>query len=201
MKDSYGRQLTPEEIGDFDVSNKRKKAKIDHAKKQRELNTKRKNEKLKMAAKLINSDAPITSNNSVKIKIVGRVILPDLFQPEKRPKKGKTFTRLGHKGKLAELYNNQDGKCFYCGKKMKYRAGSGNSAKDGATIEHLYPKTDIRRLLLSPSEYIVAACFKCNQEQNRKAHLEMYDGYKEKAPRLINFLTPTNQNESENQQN
>lgn len=46
---------------------------------------------------------------------------------------------------------------------------SGNSNDDlNATIEHLYTKLDIRRLLLRNYEKTVIACFKCNSEKGWK---------------------------------
>lgn len=75
------------------------------------------------------------------------------------------------KKRLLNLYMDSRGKCHYCGIDTTLpppNAGSKYHKPTTATIEHIYPRTDIRRLLQSHYfENTVLACFECNQHQSK----------------------------------
>ena len=59
---------------------------------------------------------------------------------------------------LKELYERQNGKCFYCSCQMEFRKGS-----NGATVEHLKDKwASPKHQKIEDDSNKVAACFDCN---------------------------------------
>lgn len=88
-------------------------------------------------------------------------------------------------------------KCQLCGRSVarnsshrsKHRAPPDHTA----TIEHLYPLGDIRRLLLKQDEYTTLSCHKCNTESNRKFQESLNEAYR-KLPKanLISLLQKSN---------
>src|SRR5687767_7513791 len=77
--------------------------------------------------------------------------------------------------RLNELFSDSP-KCYYCGcvtKRYSQVWTKGNPIPDDmATIEHLYPKWDIRRPLVGFRESTVLSCYKCNHSQMRNWHLQ-----------------------------
>lgn len=74
-------------------------------------------------------------------------------------------------GKVARrtlrLLIKQKSKCYYCGCKCflylkRRKIGFGNLPNNTATIEHIYPNTDIRRLCKGGKSKQVVACYECN---------------------------------------
>jgi hypothetical protein len=61
---------------------------------------------------------------------------------------------------------NRNPKCYYCKQKTIFenrQIGDGILKPNAATVEHLYSKLDIRRLLQKNTT--VLACYHCNQER------------------------------------
>lgn len=75
-------------------------------------------------------------------------------------------------GKIIRLYNQQDGKCFYCGCQMiLFRNEKEKNlpiSKNYATKEHLLPRVDGG---VDNIYNLVAACHKCNL---RRGHKDLY---------------------------
>lgn len=71
-------------------------------------------------------------------------------------------------GDIARLWFKQGGNCYYCGRTMFFHSHvQGETMPDNqATIEHVYSKYDIRRLL--DSKKVVAACRRCNMMAAKK---------------------------------
>jgi len=99
----------------------------------------------------------------------------------------------GNRKVLIWLYKKHKGKCFYCGCNTVLPAHhSQNKGFDKmATIEHVYSKNDLRRLLIPQFSKIKLSCYKCNNskglEDRNKAmanynYAERHDGL------LINLL-------------
>lgn len=62
---------------------------------------------------------------------------------------------------LPRLHGMNRGRCFYCNRSTKLP--DSPVLKDyHATIDHVYTKIDIRRLLLHYADHVVLACYKCN---------------------------------------
>ncbi len=74
----------------------------------------------------------------------------------------------GKKNLREYLYKKHKRKCFYCGKFVGLNKSNKKIECSTATIEHLYPKTDIRRFLLAYREYTVLSCHKCNRSKNQE---------------------------------
>jgi hypothetical protein len=66
-------------------------------------------------------------------------------------------------------------KCHYCQIEVStVQRRSKTPVHDTcATIEHLYPKGDIRRYLSGSKDNVVLACYKCNQERNEHFHAQV----------------------------
>lgn len=74
------------------------------------------------------------------------------------------------------LFNREGGYCHWCGTKTFLAKGIVKDANQ-ATIDHLYPKTDPRRIEVSwkrLSELAVNSCRKCNNERGNKT-IEEWD--------------------------
>ncbi len=113
----------------------------------------------------------------MELKVGGKIDLQSINERKRsKRKKGETHAR---KMKLIErLYVEQEGMCYYCGCKcFKYVCTDGQCPEDAATIEHLYPKSDVRRTLLSYYEHTVMSCYRCNQNENRADHDRMNAEY------------------------
>jgi 5-methylcytosine-specific restriction endonuclease McrA len=70
---------------------------------------------------------------------------------------------------LPWLFGIQNGKCYYCGRKMRLIHGdkSGRrSPKDRATLEHIIPKSIGGESL--GTENLAAACLECNQKKGNQ---------------------------------
>lgn len=91
--------------------------------------------------------------------------------------------------RIRRLYREQKGNCFYCGRKVKL-AYNDLEDKRKATIEHIYPKNDIRRLLFKGSNGpVVLACYGCNQKMNKRFERSIFKDSKGKwEPYLIGIL-------------
>jgi 5-methylcytosine-specific restriction endonuclease McrA len=67
------------------------------------------------------------------------------------------------------LMRQQDGKCFYCGRRMKYHPKVRNIGR-AATIDHIIPRS--KGGAKGPMVNGVAACKRCNNERgDRDARL------------------------------
>lgn len=97
----------------------------------------------------------------------------DIYQTPKSPFRGKPFKR---KRVLGDLFYEHKRRCFYCGILTDWpKHIQGQSLLPyAATIEHLYPKWDIRRAL---SEKVVLACYKCNNGKNIDDYNKMFEGF------------------------
>lgn len=69
---------------------------------------------------------------------------------------------------IKELFNAQDGLCFYCGEEMSLY-GHFNKM---ATIDHIVPKKVLKDLGINPKDLKryneVAACADCNNQKSDK---------------------------------
>jgi len=74
----------------------------------------------------------------------------------------------GHRKRvLLRLYKQANGICSYCGIKTIIRTPEEDNEEYHASIEHLYPKTDIRRYAQENNfDYTVLACRGCNHKMN-----------------------------------
>lgn len=61
----------------------------------------------------------------------------------------------------------QDWKCYYCGCQMVEPLDGGTQPYNAATLEHIYSKNTITRLMGSPGK-TVAACHRCNMRRGRE---------------------------------
>jgi 5-methylcytosine-specific restriction endonuclease McrA len=77
----------------------------------------------------------------------------------------------GSKFKRKKLYNKQNGKCFYCGKKCTLSDKKLNQ-KDFFTLDHVIPKA---RNGIDLMENLVGACFECNNKKGCKDVNEFYN--------------------------
>lgn len=86
------------------------------------------------------------------------------------------------------LFNRQKGKCYYCSRDctMGYNIRNSSDAQNNpslATIEHLYPKLDLRRLCTMSKTFKrrhkdkVMACYECNQRMNERYLVMANDFY------------------------
>lgn len=76
----------------------------------------------------------------------------------------KTPRRNGH---LRTLFANASGKCYYCQRQCLLICDQ--RPKDRATIDHIYPKDDIRRKIVgNDKKYTVLACDECNGKRNQE---------------------------------
>jgi 5-methylcytosine-specific restriction endonuclease McrA len=80
------------------------------------------------------------------------------------------FSRLNSrrsKKRRAQLFEKQNGLCFYCGRpmtKVKHK-GDGNPKNSSLTLEHIIPLEDggTNRL-----ENLAASCYDCNNKKHRR---------------------------------
>lgn len=87
-------------------------------------------------------------------------------------------------------------KCCYCKARVKLlprevtdfiQSNQLTSPDNAATIEHVYPNGDLRRLL-APNK-ITLACWRCNNTKGKQDHSRRYDGYRNlEKPNLIYLL-------------
>lgn len=91
-------------------------------------------------------------------------------------------TKQKHRKKAA-LFNEQEGMCFYCKKKMLLTRQDRNMPYNAATFEHLYCKGDLRRWCTNKNKErkVVLACYKCNSTRpniyndDKKEDCEIFD--------------------------
>lgn len=77
----------------------------------------------------------------------------------------------------ARLFEEQEGKCFYCGRIMHLATQAGAKAPDTATFEHRVP---ISRGGSKGYRNIVLACLVCNQTKGNRMETSMLTGAKER---------------------
>lgn len=73
--------------------------------------------------------------------------------------------------RLRNLYHAAGGKCYYCQRICNKPATGGvrlPTHELNATVEHLYSRDDIRRLLADGKKIRVLSCYRCNQEANKQ---------------------------------
>lgn len=78
------------------------------------------------------------------------------------------------KEKRAHLFRKQKCRCYYCKRLLVndlkrndwYNSRQLPPPDNTATLEHLYPREDIRRFLINNYQNIVVACYRCNQIRN-----------------------------------
>lgn len=75
---------------------------------------------------------------------------------------------------LRDAYARERGRCFWCGKRVRLhwrgKKDRGEAPKDGATMDHIIPKSDGGKYKI---ENIVCACSECNQKR-RNMPAEIY---------------------------
>lgn len=70
-----------------------------------------------------------------------------------------------------EIYGEQKGKCYYCGKKMKqFYYVDGKATHETSTIDHKKP---LARGGKHERENMVAACFECNNKKADKNYIKI----------------------------
>lgn len=86
-------------------------------------------------------------------------------------------------GEIVRLWFKQGGNCYYCNRTMIFHSvGNGETMPDTqATIEHVYSKYDIRRLL--DSKKVVAACRRCNMMAAKRDISKIHNKYGPKKQR------------------
>lgn len=106
------------------------------------------------------------------LKIVGKIELPkekktDVKTREKVVKGLKNIKTIipTTKFKIEELWDKQQGKCYYCGRKCIIKRSTTSQCKPNtATVEHLIRKDDLRALCGARNDYIVMSCYQCNHD-------------------------------------
>lgn len=101
---------------------------------------------------------------------------------------------------LQFMHRKQHGKCHYCGKETFIVAGTEKSAyiaqcHNRATIEHLFPRQDLRRILIKNNvQYTVMACNECNDAMNIawQARFYEYSAHNVPAVSLLSMLSEKN---------
>jgi 5-methylcytosine-specific restriction endonuclease McrA len=73
----------------------------------------------------------------------------------------------------------KDKKCFYCGvitmeppKNFDFKSDPPDNM---ATVDHVYSKKDIRRLLKNGKKELVLCCYKCNNDRMKRENCAMSD--------------------------
>jgi len=78
---------------------------------------------------------------------------------------------------IKDLLTKQNGQCWYCKIPCRIRYSTKKGEKFPypiATIEHLYTKEDLRRLIYSErSQPIVMACARCNKKKGSTFHRQV----------------------------
>lgn len=100
--------------------------------------------------------------------------------------------------RITKLYNEQNGLCYYCNKPADLITGinlHGRQKDNTATVEHIYNRTDIRRMLLQSIGYknqhikqIVMAHYKCNNGKSKIDHDLMYINYRNEEAQYDGLL-------------
>jgi hypothetical protein len=77
---------------------------------------------------------------------------------------------MSDRARLIKLYK-KDCHCYWCGVETNdyYICQGKKLPDDAATIDHLYPKGDIRRLIYELNNLpqpVVLSCYKCNTERS-----------------------------------
>lgn len=87
------------------------------------------------------------------------------------PTTGKVLTKNNRKRVLRELYDDQDGKCFYCKKQCSLALDASSKEEKNAwfEIEHKIP---LSKGGLDITTNIVGACHECNQKKGVKTDEE-----------------------------
>jgi 5-methylcytosine-specific restriction endonuclease McrA len=80
---------------------------------------------------------------------------------------------------LRKLLLLQQGRCIYCAVEMRLELRANQQPfLDTATIDHIFPRTDIRRRDPAANRALptnkVAACFECNNGRNDRPFEEFY---------------------------
>jgi hypothetical protein len=188
-------------------------SKKEQQRRQAELNRKKNAQRKATVARIIASDPVPGYSMGPKVTVVGKVDLPEGFMKkgapvpkEKKPVAAKAAPQPAPKKKkakeppppagLRQLWKQQKGICYYCFAPASLPQETGNLyAEDSATIEHIYPRNDIRRNLLTEAELRVMACFRCNQEANKLFYDGLQHQYKienrilPRVPRFVELLT------------
>ena len=164
---------------------------------ERTLNALNKARKLRAAINLLTTEAP-----KIEITILGKIDLPPVRVKKARgqettKEKCRTELRIPDPRQLSlgsrhilKPFIEQHGKCYYCQSPMKLHSRGVRATKwEDATVEHLYPRGDLRRYLLNDHQCTVIACHHCNAEKNYQALHNRYH-YDEilKMPRLANMI-------------
>lgn len=75
------------------------------------------------------------------------------------------------------------------------KSGQSVLKSNNATIEHLYPKLDLRRYTQGGDKATVLSCYFCNQAYNKVQHQRIVAAYISihgtKEIDLLEFLTPS----------
>ena len=61
--------------------------------------------------------------------------------------------------------------CYHCGCDVKVYRRKGVLSHNAATIDHLYSKFSLIRLLIGNLEHRVLSCYSCNQKRNTAENL------------------------------
>lgn len=94
------------------------------------------------------------------------------------------------KGHIFKLLKKHKSRCYYCGcRVVKNRPNKDMCRDNTATVEHLITRHDIRRLLLSRTEYTVLACYSCNKAKAKRDYAYFVSGYETRQElSLFSFL-------------
>lgn len=86
---------------------------------------------------------------------------------------------IGNKHRLQELLDRKHPRCYYCKQDVYHTTFlRGKQLHNTATVDHRYPKTDIRRNLVTENRNTVLCCYECNQSRNIETWHFVFDGYK-----------------------
>lgn len=71
---------------------------------------------------------------------------------------------------------HQDRRCCYCGRNTTIKARNKAPIDRDATVEHIFPKTDLRRFLLNRKDlnWLTLSCYKCNLKKGKEASERFY---------------------------
>lgn len=78
---------------------------------------------------------------------------------------------------LSKLYISGSKKCAYCGSYVCRSRTSSVRWPNTATIDHVYPRYDIRRYAMGGDKKVVLCCYECNQKRTRRDFNAMNDQY------------------------
>lgn len=85
----------------------------------------------------------------------------------------------GNRKVLKRLYKKSNGICYYCGCKtcLPVSGYDGIQPISSATIEHLYNKFTLIRLIIKKWAFVELSCRQCNNRKGNADALQHYKGY------------------------